>query len=531
MVDRGKLEQALSCQPRSLDRKRVFTSPYNARVISPGLPSAVTVLDTILRDGEQTPGIALSIEDKVKIARALSDLGVDIIEAGFPASSAGEREAIGEIAAEGLDARICGLARCNKRDIDAALDCGLDYIHTFIATSDTHLQYKLKMTREEVKAKAVEAIEYGKSHGLTVEFSCEDATRTDLDFLKEMHVAVQGAGVDKINVPDTVGTIGPPAMEYLIKELVTVTRVPISVHCHDDFGLAVANTLAAVRAGARQVHVTMNGLGERAGNASLDETVLGLMAFYEVGTNIDTCLIGPTSRVVSRLTGYAVPPTKAIVGANAFAHESGIHVHGVMGAPSTYEAFGPELVGVQRNIVMGKHTGAHSVRTKLSEYGIDLDDEQVEHVVEMVKKLADSGKDVDDAELVALASHILGRRESQKVKLKEFAVFTGMNTTPTAVVSIEVNGEKKTGSSTGIGPVDAALNAIKLVMGNDIHLVEYRLNAITGGSDALCEVSVRVAKNGEKTIMSIGKAIGSDIVQTSVDSTMEALDRLYCRKE
>lgn len=531
MVDRSMLEQAPSCRSKALDRKRVYTSQFNARAISPSLPESVMVFDTTLRDGEQTPGIALSVDDKARIAQALSDLGVDVIEAGFPISSSGERDAIKKIVGLGLQSRVCGLARSGKKDVDAALDCGLDYVHTFIATSDCHLQHKLKMTREEVKARAVEAIEHAKSHGMTVEFSCEDATRTDLDFLKEMHLAVQEAGVDKINVPDTVGTISPPAMEYLIGELMAVTKVPIAVHCHDDFGLAVANSLAAVRAGARQVHVTMNGLGERAGNAALEETVLGLMAFYDVGTNIDTRRIGPTSKLVAKLTGYQIWPTKAIIGNNAFAHESGIHVHGVLGDPSTYEAFGPELVGVQRNIVIGKHTGAHSVKEKLDEYGIDLDEEQIAQVVSKVKKLADSGKELDDAELVALAAHIMGKRESQKVKLKEFAVFTGMKTTPTAVVSIEVNGEKKTGSAIGIGPVDAAINAIKLVMGNDITLVEYRLNAITGGSDALCEVSVRVARNGGQKIMSVGKAIGSDIVQTSVDATMEALDRLYCRKK
>jgi 2-isopropylmalate synthase len=489
------------------------------------------VFDTTLRDGEQTPGIALSVEDKVRIAQALDELGVDVIEAGFAAASPGERDAIKKIAALGLKAKVCSLARCNKKDIDAAVDCNLDYIHTFIATSDIHLQHKLKMTREEVKARAVESIEYAKSRGVTVEFSCEDATRTDLAFLKEMHVAVQKARVDKINVPDTVGTISPPAMEYLIKELMTVTKVPIAVHCHDDFGLAVANSMAAVRQGAQQVHVTVNGLGERAGNASLEETVLALMAFYNIETSIDTRKIGPTSKLVSRLTGYAIPGNKAIVGNNAFAHESGIHVHGVLGDPSTYEAFGPELVGVQRNIVIGKHTGAHSVKDKLEEYGIELTDEQITTVVDKVKKLADSGKEVDDAELVALASHIVGQREAKKVKLQEFAVFTGIHTTPTAVVAIEVNGEKKTGTAIGIGPVDAAINAIKAVMGNDISLEEYRLSAITGGSDSLCEVSVRVARNGGKKTMSIGKAVGTDIVQTSVDSTMEALDRLYCRKK
>ena len=530
MVDRSATEQSLPTRPL-LDRKRVYTSQFNSYALVDTLPSKVMVFDTTLRDGEQTPGIALSVEDKIRIAQALDELGVDVIEAGFPASSPGERDAIKRIVGLGLRSRICGLARCNKKDIDASIDSGLDYIHTFIATSDIHLQHKLKMTRPEVKAKAVESIEYAKSRGVTVEFSCEDATRTDLGFLKEMHLAVQAAKVDKINVPDTVGTISPPAMEYLIKELMTVTKVPIAVHCHDDFGLAVANSMAAVRQGAQQVHVTINGLGERAGNAALEETVLALMAFYNIETSIDTRKIGPTSRLVSRLTGVAIPGNKAIVGNNAFAHESGIHVHGVLGDPSTYEAFGPELVGVQRNIVIGKHSGAHSVKGKLEEYGVELTDEQITTVVDKIKKLADSGKDVDDAELVALASHIVGQREARNVKLKEFAVFTGINTTPTAVVSIEVNGEKKTGTSIGIGPVDAAINAIKVVMGNDISLEEYRLSAITGGSDSLCEVTVRVTKNGGKKAMSIGKAVGTDIVQTSVDATMEALDRLYCRKK
>jgi len=528
MVDLSATEQSRSPRP-ALDRKRVYTSQFNAMARVDSIPSRVMVLDTTLRDGEQTPGIALSTDDKVRIAQALDDLGVDVIEAGFPAASIGEQDAVRKVASNVSRARVCGLARCNRKDIDRLLDCGLDYVHTFIATSDIHLKYKLKMGREQVKARAVDSIEYAKAHGLTVEFSCEDATRTDLDFLKEMHIAVQSAGVDKINVPDTVGTISPPAMEYLVKELMTVTKVPISIHCHDDFGLAVANSLAAVRQGAQQVHVTVNGLGERAGNAALEETVLSLMAFFDVETSVDTRKIGPTSNLVSRLTGYQIPPNKAIVGNNAFAHESGIHVHGVLGDPSTYEAFGPELVGVQRNIVIGKHTGAHSVKEKLSEYGLELADEQIAQVVDKIKKLADSGKEVDDAELVALASHIVGQQEAKNVK--EFAVFTGINTTPTAVVSIEVNGEKKTGTSIGIGPVDAAINAIKSVMGNDISLEEYRLSAITGGSDSLCEVTVRVARSGGRKMMSIGKAVGSDIVQTSVDATMEALDRLYCHKK
>ncbi|MGD0817791.1 MAG: 2-isopropylmalate synthase, partial [Methanomassiliicoccales archaeon] len=343
-------------------RKSIYTSQFNSFALSDSLPKKILIFDTTLRDGEQTPGIALSVDDKVKIAVALNDLGVDVIEAGFPITSAGERETIRKIVALKLNARVCGLARATKVDIDSVIDCGLDYVHTFIATSDIHLKYKLKMTREQVLAKAVETVEYAKSHGLTVEMSCEDGTRTSLEFLKQMHTAVQDAGVDKINLPDTVGTMSPAAMEILVSEVMKFTKVPLAIHCHDDFGLAVANSLSAVRQGARQVHVCVNGLGERAGNAALEEVVLGLMAFYDIHTNVDTKRIGYTSKLVSRITGIPIPDNKPIVGNNAFAHESGIHVHGVLQDPSTYEAFCPELVGMQRTIRLGKHSGAHSIK-------------------------------------------------------------------------------------------------------------------------------------------------------------------------
>ncbi|MFA5313853.1 MAG: 2-isopropylmalate synthase [Methanomassiliicoccales archaeon] len=510
---------------------QIYTSQYNRLLLRSTTPKKVMVLDTTLRDGEQTPGVALSVEDKVKIAIALSELGVDVIEAGFPMSSEGERESIRKIKEQGLNARICGLARSSRSDVDAALDCGLDYVHTFIATSDLHLKHKLNMTREQVRSKAVDAIEYAKAHGMTVEFSCEDGTRTDLDFLKEMHIAVQEAKVDKINLPDTVGTMSPAAMEYLVTELMPVTKVPLSVHCHNDFGLAVANSLTAVRCGAQQVHVCMNGLGERCGNAALEEMAMGLLAFFGTKTNINTQRLGYTSKLVSRLTGVPVPDNKPMVGNHAFAHESGIHVHGVLKNPATYEAFSPELVGMTRNIVVGKHTGAHSVKEKLSKYGVALTDEQVADVVDKVKRLAASGKEVDDAELVALASHVFGKgiREQKKIRLKEFTVFTGLNITPTSTVAVEIDGVLKRSSSIGIGPVDAAINAIKAAVSDEITLTEYRLSAITGGSDALCEVSVKLQLNGSD-IMSVGKSIGSDIVLTSVDAAIEAVDRLYTRK-
>lgn len=528
---RNSNSEGSNAQKKASVQDKIFTSQYNRLALQDSIPSNVMILDTTLRDGEQTPGIALSIEDKVLIATALAELGVDVIEAGFPITSPGEREAIRKISALKLPSRICGLARSSRTDIDAVLDCNVDYVHTFIATSDIHLVHKLRMTREQVRSKAIDAIEYAKSHGLTVEFSCEDGTRTDLEFLKEMHLAVQEAGADKINLPDTVGTMSPTATEYLVTELMKVTHVPLSIHCHNDFGLAVANSLAAVRCGARQVHVCVNGLGERCGNAALEEVVLGLMAFYGCETNIDSKRIGATSKLVSRLTGLPIPDNKAIVGQNAFSHESGIHVHGVLKNPATYEAFSPELVGMQRNIVIGKHSGAHSIKEKLRQYGIEITEAQINDVVEKVKKLAESGKEVDDAELVALAAHIMGQssRQHRKVQLKEFTVFTGLNITPTSTVVIDFDGEMRRSSNVGIGPVDAALNAIKAAVSDKISLMEYRLSAITGGSDALCEVVVKLRLNGDN-IQSVGKSIGTDIVLTSVDATMEAIDRLYSRK-
>jgi len=315
-----------------------------------------------------------------------------------------------------------------------------------------------------------------------------------------------------------------------VSNLMDVTKVPLSVHCHDDFGLAVANSLAAVRAGASQVHVCVNGLGERSGNAALEETVLSLLAFFNVRTNVDTTRIGPVSKAISRITGYPIPNNKAIVGNNAFAHESGIHVHGVLGDPSTYEAFGPELVGMKRNIVMGKHSGAHSVNEKLKRLGVEVPEDKLHAVVDEVKRLAESGKEVDDTELMVLADHIAGMRdEEDRVKLVEFAVFTGMNFTPTAVVAIEIDGEVRRGSQIGIGPVDASLNAIRSVVGGNLVLEEYRLSAITGGSDALCEATVLIKEENGDSRFAAGRSVGTDIVRSSVDATMEAINRKFTR--
>lgn len=513
--------------------QEVFVSELNRLALKEFTPpTQVRIFDTTLRDGEQTPNVALSTLDKLRIARALDELGVDAIEAGFPINSPGEREAVKRIAQEGLKAEIVGLARANKNDIDACLDCDLKSVHVFLATSDIHLTHKLKLTREQVVEKAIWAIGYAKSHGVTVEWSCEDATRTDVDFLKRMHIIVQEGKVDRINVPDTVGCMTPQAMSYLIRELRTVTKVPLSVHCHNDFGLAVANTLAGIIAGAQQAHVTINGLGERAGNAALEEVALSLLAFYGVRTNVNTRKFAHTSKLVSKLTGVVVQPNKAIVGDNAFAHESGIHVHGILSNGSTYEPLTPELVGKERSLVVGKHTGAHSVEYKLKEYGFELKSEQIQDLTTRVKHLAESGKKIDDAELIALAYDAEGRdpKTEQPIKLEEFTVFTGLNFTPTATVSLLVDGERRRHSESGVGPIDAAIKAIRHAVSEKIVLREFKLDAITGGSDALCEVQVKLGDTDEAKLLSLGKAVGSDIVTTSVDATVEALNRLYRRR-
>jgi len=507
----------------------IYDSYYNHLALLGNDVGDVSIFDTTLRDGEQAPGIALSTDDKVRIASALGDLGVDVIETGFAASGETEKEMIKKIAGMRLSSEICSLARSTKSDIDAAIECDLGYVHTFLATSDIHLKYKLKMTREQVKQKAVDAVEYARSHGLKVQFSCEDATRTDLDFLKEMHIAVQDAGAAVINIPDTVGVIYPTAMSYLVSELKKVTKVPMAVHCHNDMGLAVANSLAAVTAGAKQVHVCVNGLGERTGNAALEEVALALYANFGVEV-VDLSKIGNTSRLVSRITGYPIAYNKPIVGRNAFAHESGIHVHGVLNNAATYEAFKPELVGVDRHIVIGKHSGAHSVRDRLDALKVRFPDEKMPELLAKIKELAVGGKEIDDAELMVIADHLLWMRDDEhSIKLEEFAVFTGKGVTATATVTINMDGEKRTSSNTGIGPVDASIKAIRCAVNDKITLEEYKLNAITGGSDSLCEVTVVIKGAYDRSRLSVGKAVGLDIVATSVDATMEAINRDYIR--
>lgn len=494
-------------------------------------PSDVMIYDTTLRDGEQTPGVTITTDEKLVVAEKLNRLGVDVIELGFPAASKGEQKTFKEASKIGFDSQISGLARALPKDIDIAIDSDVDYIHTFIGTSPLHRDFKLRMSKEEILEKAVSSVEYIKDHGLIAEFSCEDATRTELDYLKEVFGAVQEAKVDKINVPDTVGVTIPIKMNELISNLREVITVPISVHCHNDFGLAVANSLAAIEAGAKQAQCTINGLGERAGNASLEEIVMALKKAYDINTNINTELLYNTSETVSRITGVKMPPNKAIIGENAFAHEAGIHVQGVLANSETYEAFQPEEVGHRRKIVLGKLTGANAIKSKLEEYDINLDDAQFDQLFNKVKSLGDSGKTITDVDFRSLAESIQGKPTEEKIKLLGISVMTGDNTLPTASVKLDLDGEIKSCAQIGVGPVDAALKAIQTLVKEiiDFKLEEYHIEAITGGTNALGEVIVITCD--EKGNKVTGRSTDEDIVNASVDAIISSANKLLMLRE
>ncbi|MEM3665504.1 MAG: 2-isopropylmalate synthase [Candidatus Bathyarchaeia archaeon] len=492
----------------------------------------IRIFDTTLRDGEQTPGVSLTPEEKLEIACQLDKLGVDVIEAGSPMSSEGEKKAVKEIVKAGLKAEICGLARTMKSDIEAAIECDVDAVHTFIPTSEVQMKYAVGLTREQVLSATVDAVGYIKNHGLTCEFSPMDATRSDLEFLKEACKAAEEAGADRINIPDTVGIMIPNSMRKLIRELKMVINVPISVHCHDDFGMAVANSLAAVEEGATQVHVTVNGLGERAGNAALEEVVMALHMIYKMQTGINTRLIYSTSRLVSTLTGIPVQPNKAIVGENAFAHESGIHTRGVTVKPSTFEPIKPEMVGRQRRLVAGKLAGTRGIKAELEEVGIRPTEEQLKEIVRRVKDLGDKGKTVTDADLIALAAAVMGEviKEDKIVDLCDFAVVTGIKVLPTASVKLILDGKEYVAAETGVGPVDAAIKAIQKLTHSlvNVKLREYRLEAITGGSNAVAEVMIKVEDENGNVISA--RAAREDIVMASVEAMINGINKCLIKK-
>lgn len=491
----------------------------------------IRIFDTTLRDGEQTPGISVSPEQKLQIAIKLDDLGVDAIEAGFPTVSQGERQAIKDIVRQGLRAEICGLARTVQGDIDAALDCDLGYIHLFIATSDIHMKYKLKLNRDQVLERAVWAVEYAKKHGVQIEFSAEDATRSEISFVKEVFRAVSQSGADRIDIPDTVGYSTPESISRLVKDVGTISSLPISMHCHDDLGLAVANTISGINAGASCAQVTVNGIGERAGNASLEEVVMALQCLYRSPHGIKTELLYETSKFVSNAMGIIVQPNKAIIGENAFGHESGIHTHGIINNPLTYEPISPELVGRKRWLQAGKHAGAHGIKAMLEEFGVRPDEEQLRQILERQKNIADLGKSITTSELLSIAGKVMKNTTFQeKFQLRDFHTVTGINIIPTAVVKINTGQKDVVSSEIGVGPVDAALKAIQKIVGQleNVKIREYRLESITGGSDATAEVVVKI-EDGEGHMVSSRKT-GEDIVIASVQAMMDATNKMILRR-
>jgi len=485
----------------------------------------VKFLDTTLRDGEQMPGVALAPSQKLEIARALDDLGVDIIEAGAAITSEGERQAIKMISGAGLNAEICSFARPLRVDIDAALACDVDSIHLVVPVSDIHLQHKLKKSKAEVKEMALDATRYALDHGLVVELSAEDATRADPVFLKELFSAGVKDGAQRVCVCDTVGVLTPEKTQELFSELTKAIEVPVAAHCHNDFGMATANTLAAVQAGAREVHVTVNGLGERAGNAALEEVALGLAHFYNIQTGIQLKKLYEISRLVERNTSLPVSVTKAVVGENAFSHEAGIHTAGVLAYPPTYEPISPETVGHHRRLVFGKHVGSHAIESELKRIGLNPTKEQVQDIFNQIKKLGDRGKLVTDAEWRAIVDVVMGRALEDVAKLEELTIISGNKVTPTASVRLKFEDKEVTESGLGVGPVDAAMNAIrKVVEGmSNIRLQEYHVDAISGGTDALVDVVVKLT-DGKRIVTSRGTS--GDIIMASVQAMLNGVNRL-----
>jgi len=490
----------------------------------------VRVFDTTLRDGEQSPGISLNRQEKLEIAHQLSRLGVDVIEAGFPISSPGDSESVQAIAREVQGPVICGLARTSVPDIDAAWNAVKDSerprIHTFISTSDIHIEHQLRTTRGDVKGQARAAVAHARSLCDDVEFSPMDASRSELEFTAEVIAIALEEGATTINVPDTVGYSMPDEHAEMFRELTrlvpALADVTTSVHCHDDLGLAVANSFAGVRAGCRQVECAVNGLGERAGNASLEEIVMLLSvreAAHGLWTAVNTEEIARTSRLVSRLTGYQVQPNKAIVGRNAFAHESGIHQDGVLKERTTYEIMDATTIGLQQNsIVLGKHSGRHALRKALEELGFEVDGAALNTAFKRFKDVADKKKTVTALDLEAIVSDEM-RQSTSSFELVSFAIDAGSERSPYAQVSVRLpDGETGEGSFTGDGPVEAFFSALNAATGHEGRLKEYHVSAVTAGRDALAEVTVLVELDGASAQ---GQGVSPD--------TMEASGRAYLR--
>jgi 2-isopropylmalate synthase len=499
----------------------------------------VIIFDTTLRDGEQSPGASMNLEEKRRIALVLEELGVDVIEAGFPIASNGDFEAVREIGRTVRNAAVAGLARAARKDIDRAWEAlsgaARPRIHTFISTSPLHMKYKLQMEPEAVHEAIVDSVSYARNLCEDVEWSPEDGSRTEHDFLCRCVETAIKCGARTINIPDTVGYAVPEEFAALITML--KNRVPnidkavLSVHCHNDLGLAVANSLAAVQAGARQVECTINGLGERAGNAALEEIVMALRTRQDAmpyHTGINTEVITKASRLVSTVTGFLVQPNKAIVGANAFAHESGIHQDGMLKHAGTYEIMTPESVGLNRStLVMGKHSGRHAFKAKLKELGFDLGDNAIEDAFRRFKDLADKKKEIYDEDIVALVDDEVGR-SNDRIRFVSLQVVAGSRGPQKAELELQIDGEGRSTTATGAGPVDATFNAIKQLFPHDARLQLYQVHAVTAGTDAQAEVTVRLEENG-KTVN--GQGADTDTLVASARAYIHALNKLLTKRQ
>ncbi len=484
------------------------------------------ILDTTLRDGEQTPGVSLSVEQKVMIAEALDKLGVDIIEAGTAISSKGEFEAIKRISNLGLNAEICSFGRIKFEDIDAAADAGADTVFIVAPSSDIHISTKFPgKSREDIIQMSVEAIEYAKERGLIVEFGGEDASRADFNFILELYENALDAKADRLTFTDTVGVLTPEKAYEIMKKLKERFKVPLAFHGHDDFGLATANTVFAVKGGADEIHVAMNGLGERAGNAALEEVIMALEFLYGIKTKINKERIYPTSQLVEKLTMVKVPPNKPIVGENAFRHESGIHTSALLRNTSSYEPISPEVIGRKRSIILGKHAGRASVEAIMKDLGYTATKEQMREILKRIKDIGDKGKRVTDADVRTIIETVLQIKREKRVKLLDLSIVSGVHIMPTASVKLKINEDEVIEAGVGVGPVDAAINAIKRAVSSyaDVELVSYTVEAITGGTDALVDVIIQL-RRGDKIVTARGAR--TDIVMASVEAFIEGLNML-----
>ncbi len=501
--------------------------------------SRVLFFDTTLRDGEQSPGATMSMPEKIRLARQLEILGVDIIEAGFPAASQGDFEAVQAISRAVKDCQVAGLCRATPGDIDRAWEAIKDgvnpRIHTFLATSALHMEYKLRKSPDQVLEMAEAAVRHAVKYTTNVEFSAEDASRSEWDFLATVVERVIAAGARTINIPDTVGYAQPDEfgalIRYLLEKVPNSDKAVFSVHCHNDLGLGVANTLAALRAGARQAEVTLSGIGERAGNAALEEVVMALNVrkdVYNLTTTIKTEQLFPSCRLLSMVIGRPIPANKAVVGSNAFAHESGIHQDGMLKHRSTYEIMTPESIGRSgTEMVLGKHSGRHALKNRLEELGYRLDEDQVDLVFQALKRLADKKEQIATEDIEALVLEEI-YRIPDKYKLLYLSVLSGNMAIPTAAMKLEVDGEEKQLADFGVGPIDAVFHTIAKLCCRDPKLLQFSVNAITGGTDAQGEVTVRIEENGASAV---GRGADPDIIVASAKAYLNALNRIAKKTE